>query len=289
MPAQPIGDLNKLRELRALVGAQARDYSGLPLGHRVAAKAVLSLADFLEAGAEAPAHVHRGLFTGYTDPLGNDAWGCCGEAMILHGIEGMHHAAGTIPPPFSTSDALALYSAVTGFNPNAGPPGSNPTDNGTDNGQLAQYMTTTGAKCAADGSVHTFAGIVGIDITNPAHLRIGIYEFGAVFLPFNMPTTAQTQSRWTVVGDGASGNSAPGSWGGHDVVGMAYDVDWIDVDSWGIWIPVANQYCSVYGMRGAAFAAVSTDMLSRSGVGPTGLNWTKLLTAMRSLSSGAVQ
>ncbi|HYB25349.1 MAG TPA: hypothetical protein VEF89_01915 [Solirubrobacteraceae bacterium] len=32
-----------------------------------------------------------------------------------------------------------------------------------------------------------------------------------------LPVTAQGQTEWTVVGDGKTGNSAPGSWGGHGI------------------------------------------------------------------------
>src|SRR6202035_3127836 len=62
--------------------------------------------------------------------LGNDEWGDCAwagpahETMILT-TEGGHAAS------FTTAGVLSDYSAGTGFDPNAGSPGSNPTDKGS--------------------------------------------------------------------------------------------------------------------------------------------------------------
>src|ERR1700679_658027 len=59
--------------------------------------------------------------------LGNDLWGDCAEAGALGLIQAMSYNAGRPLIP-TTQDALNLYTELTGFDPNAGPSGNNPTD-----------------------------------------------------------------------------------------------------------------------------------------------------------------
>jgi hypothetical protein len=239
-------------------------------------KPKLALGDYLASEATPPPRVHRGLFKGYTDVLANDTLGDCGEAMTLHGIEGMHHAAGTAAPPFVAQDAINLYEPVGGY-----VPGDPSTDQGTDNQTLVDYWTQTGVRCAADGSVHKIAASVWVDPTQEVQNKIAIYELGVLFRAVNLPLTAQGQRTWQVDGDGHSGNSAPGSWCGHDIPFMAYDENDYDADSWGIWIPVEQDFDTTYAIQG--FAVVAKDMLGRSGVSPTGLDWTALVADINKL------
>jgi hypothetical protein len=257
--------------------ALTRPYPQSPkLGHAGTHKPRLALGDYLSANASPPSQVHRGLFTGYTNVLANDTLGDCAEAMTLHGIEGMHHAAGTPVPAFTAQDAISLYETVGGYVP------SDPsTDQGTDNDVLVKDWQSTGVKCAADGTIHKIVGSVAVDFTNTVECQVAIYEFAALFCAYNMPLSAQGQRVWSVVGDGQTGNSAPGSWGGHDVVAMAYDDDTLDDDSWGMWIPSTAGYRKTYGV--GFFAVATEDMLNRSGISPTGLNWTALIADLQKL------
>src|SRR5579859_963052 len=74
---------------------------------------------------------------------GNDQWGDCVEAAVAHALMLRTANSSSIVVP-TTAQTLALYSAVTGFNPNAGPSGNNPTDQGTDETSMCQYMVNTG-------------------------------------------------------------------------------------------------------------------------------------------------
>src|SRR5271168_1330404 len=67
--------------------------------------------------------------------LGNDQWGDCAEAAACH-QEMLWAEEGKKPAQFTTTSALANYSDLTGFNPNSGPSGNNPTDQGTNLGDL---------------------------------------------------------------------------------------------------------------------------------------------------------
>src|SRR5580693_7794410 len=90
--------------------------------------------------------------------MGNKDWGCCAFAgsvhqTMLNTLEGGHMA------PFSTTSTLENYATLTHFNPNAGPPGQNPTDNGTDLGMLANYWLSTGLVDDA-GKHHKIVGVL---------------------------------------------------------------------------------------------------------------------------------
>ena len=49
--------------------------------------------------------------------LGNDIYGCCVEAGQMHIAQQLTHYAGAEVVP-TTEETLALYTALTGFNPN---------------------------------------------------------------------------------------------------------------------------------------------------------------------------
>lgn len=274
------GEAEIAREIMLASGTMPSDPR---LGHKTWHVPLLNLEMYVSE-ATPPSRVHRGLFKGYTDVLGNDQLGCCGEAMTLHGIEGIKHAAGQAPPPFVTADSLKLYTEVSGFNPNDGPPGNNPTDQGTDNAQLVSYWRDNGVLCSADGSVHQIVASVAVDATNTAHCQAAVYEFGALFCAWALPLSAQGQRTWTVVGDGRTGDSAPASWGYHDTVAMAYTGETFDIDTWGVWTPVTGPFRKTY--QAGFFVVVTQDMLTRRGVGPSGVDWTKLNSDVRGLNSG---
>ena len=75
--------------------------------------------------------------------LGNDQWGDCAwagpahETMILT-TEGKH------PASFTTAGVLSDYAAGTGFDPNDGAPGQNPTDRGSNVRDVLKYRQKTG-------------------------------------------------------------------------------------------------------------------------------------------------
>jgi len=76
---------------------------------------------------------------------GNDMVGDCAAAMWSHAQMLFTANDGQIVIP-TTADTLALYSAVTGYDPaQTQPDGSNPTDNGTCMTDLLAYLQKTGA------------------------------------------------------------------------------------------------------------------------------------------------
>lgn len=155
---------------------------------------------------------------------GNDNWGDCTCAGDSH-ICVQQTTYGTATPVVPTTDqTLAAYAVVGGFNPNAGPPGSNPTDNGATVQSALGYLRKTGVsgfKIAAFGE---------LNVKDLNEIKLGICQFGAVSLGINLPNSAMTQFNtgqpWTPV------NGSPID-GGHCVIAVGYDADWVYVVTWG--------------------------------------------------------
>lgn len=236
----------------------------------------LDLADYVSAEAEPPAGVHRSNsnLPVLRDPLGNLSWGCCGEAMAIHGTEAIEADAARPVPPWATPDSLNLYSLVGGFNINAGPPGQNPTDQGTDNQVLVDKWRDVGIRCAADGSVHKIAGSMFVDPTDPRLNRIAIWEFVVLFRAVGLPLTAQGQNSWKLTDPSLQGDAAVGSWGYHDIPYFSFDSNRLRNDSWGIPMLVDWAFDKAYAVQG--LVVVTQEMLNLRGVSPAGVDWTRL-------------
>jgi hypothetical protein len=249
---------------------------GLHLGTH---KPLLRLADYITPAPPAvPASVERsnpGFAWGMLD---NDKIGDCVIAMMMHSIEAFHLDAGTSVPAFADADAIATYTAITGYNP------ANPSsDQGTDEGQAMLYWQNTGIHCAADGSVHKIAATIAVDPKNTDERRRAIWEFVALQYGVALPISAQGQSEWTVTDPTLQGNAAPGSWGGHGIPGISYDPTHETVVTWGADLVMDEAFATAYLQE--AHVVVTTEMLSRSGVSPAGIDWDKLTGDIAALPS----
>lgn len=210
--------------------------------------------------------------------LGNDDWGDCAwagpahETMLLT-IEGGHPAA------FTTEDVLRDYSAGTGFNENAGPPGSNPTDKGSNVRDVLDYRRKTGIVDAA-GSRHTIEAYVKLDHANLVEIYQALYLFQVVGMGLAFPESAMEQFNagepWDVV---------PGAeiLGGHYVPLVAKRDD-IDVVTWGALQQMTERFFQTYCDE--AWAYISGENLE-AGKDPEGFDLTQLRADLAQLSSGA--
>lgn len=145
----------------------------------------------------------------------NDQLGDCVIADMVHqvlmstALQPGHIAQGT--PDAVT---LAAYEAVGGY-----VPGNPSTDNGCVMLDAIQY-----------GMTHGYGGqkITAYATIDPHHFdvaRAAINLFGSVKVGLALPISAQSQvgGLWDVPAGGATGDGAPGSWGGHDVPIPTYD------------------------------------------------------------------
>lgn len=235
----------------------------------------LKLADYIHPKlANPPAAVsrpHPGFSWGM---LANNSIGDCVIAMMLHSIEDFHLDAGTPVPAFGDQDAISLYSAITGYKP-----GDASTDKGTDESAAMSYWEHPGLTAA--GATHTILATVAVDPSNLNECRIAIDEFVDLQIGIALPITAQGQTEWTVVGDGKTGNSAPGSWGGHGIPYREYDAETFGAVTWGAELLMTTPFHQDYAQE--AHVVVTQEMLSNQGIGPSGVDWDELIADIKAL------
>lgn len=186
------------------------------------AKPRLAIGKHLRGTAPAAADYYSKVTTWGMD--GNDNWGdcvCAGDCHICVQQTAYGTPAAVVP---TTDQALAIYSSIGGFNPNAGPPGSNPTDNGATVQDGLNYLRKTGVsgfKIAAFGE---------LDVKDYNQIKLGVSQFGGLSIGINLPNSAMTQFNtgqpWTPV------KGSPND-GGHCVIVVGYDADWLYVVTWG--------------------------------------------------------
>jgi hypothetical protein len=237
----------------------------------------LKLVDYIHADlANPPAAVsrpHPGFNWGM---LANDRLGDWVIAMMLHSIEEFHLDAKTPVPAFTGHDAIKLYSAITGYDPN-----DPSTDQGTNESTAMKYWQRPGL-ATGDGVDHTIVATVAVDPSDLNECRIAIDEFVALQIGIALPITAQGQKEWTVVGDGRTGHSAPGSWGGHGIPYREYDAETFKCVTWGAELLLTVPFHEAYAQE--AHVVVTREMLDNTGVGPSGVAWDELIADVKALS-----
>jgi hypothetical protein len=209
--------------------------------------------------------------------LGNDQWGDCAEAGILHLIQAQSVNTGN-PLSATTDQALALYSAVTGFDPNAGPSGNNPTDNGTALTDLLTYVKANGVEMTDSTGKTVTVEIVGsasLDISSVGQMRYAAYTFGGNYLGINCPEQC--------VDDTDNWNFAPGLpiAGGHCISEEGEGAAGGKIVSWGMVIPASLGFLLSYLEEG--YVICSKAWVNAQDKSPTGLDLNGLLAAMAAL------
>ena len=160
--------------------------------------------------------------------LGNALWGCCvfsGNGHIIEQQTALGEGNETI---VTDTETLAEYTAVTGFNPDAGPPGSNPTDQGA---LIQDGLADLRKNGLAGQKIAAFARVTQGD---HSEVKTALAELGAVSLGVNLPQSAMDQfdagQPWTV-----SGNAT--ILGGHCIIAVGYDAEYVYIVSWGKVVP----------------------------------------------------
>lgn len=159
----------------------------------------------------------------------NGDWGDCTIADGDHETKSEQAAAGNPLVRSTDAEMIAAYSAVTGFDPNAGPPGNNPTDNGAEMQGVRSYWQKTGFRLG--GTVHKILLFAELDVHNDNLVRWALDQFGAVGIGVNFPRSAMDQFNagqpWDVVSNDG------GIEGGHAVAVVGYDGTYWYVVTWG--------------------------------------------------------
>ncbi len=212
--------------------------------------------------------------------LGNDQWGDCVWAGAAH----EHILTSTVagkPATFSADGVLADYSATTGFDPNSGPPGANPTDRGTNVRAALGYRRSTGIVDAA-GVRHKITAYLALDVSRIqagdfSEVAEAAYLFGAVGIGIQVPQSAETQfgehKMWSYVA------GSPNA-GGHYVPIVAHRKH-VECVTWGRVQPMGDRFVS--HCVDEAWAIVNPDFLDVRGQNPEGFDMPKLLADLAQL------
>lgn len=199
--------------------------------------------------------------------LGNDQVGNCVIAAMLHYIMAAQASVGK-PVTFTTTQALDLYTAITGYNP------ANPsTDQGTSWTDALAYWQTTG--CYG----HNILGWAALDISSLDAIRQGISIFGGVLIG-----TAVTQSMEEQFRHGQPWN-APFSGA---VVGF-HAIPWLGFGRQGqtciTWASRQQMESAALSQVDEAYVVVTHDWLDAQSTSPSGLNLDALTAAMNALEA----
>jgi hypothetical protein len=88
--------------------------------------------------------------------------------------------------------------------------------------------------------------------------------------------------RWLGIGDpDKDPDSQPGSWGGHCTIDYEYDPDTYGEITWGEELLETLGFRKTY--HDEAHVVVAKEMLSNTGVGPSGVQWPDLLSDLSKL------
>jgi len=199
----------------------------------------------------------------------NDKLGDCVIAAGEH-IRNVTSANSGTMVQFSDAQAIAQYSAIGGYDPNAPlmPDGTNPTDNGCDPINAINYWQSTGWP---DGVM--LENAVAVNGANPQEIREAIFWFENLFFAVPLPDQyvnpfpAGDGFVWDVAGDPDWAN-------GHAFAGDDYGLDGVHIATWGMqgvmtWAAVAKYTAS--GSGGQLFTFLPADVVSKvTGKSPAG-------------------
>ncbi len=116
---------------------------------------------------------------------------------------------------------------------------------------------------------------------NRTDVRDAIWLFGVCYVGVQLPIAAQN-SPWDITpGTPLVGDLAPGSWGGHLIPVVDYDVETLTCITWGTLKKLSWAWWDSY--TDEAFALLSKDWIENSGHAPPGFDMTTLAEHMKAL------
>jgi len=195
----------------------------------------------------------------------NDSLGDCVCAAMAH-IEQQADAYTGRPYTITDGDVLRAYEKIGGYNPN-----DPSTDQGCDMLTALKYWRTCGI---GHKKIKAF---VSVDYKNHEEVAQAIWLFGSVFTGLALPITAQNQKRcWSVVS--MEGNGSFGSWGGHCVPLVGYNLQkpaGAMCVTWGETVAVTWNFVDAY--MDECYAVITDDWIGPKGLSPSNFNLKQLL------------
>lgn len=215
------------------------------------------------------------------DPSVSEKFGGAGDCVFAGGDHEtmMWTLEGGTPAKFSAVNALADYSAVTGYDMNAKPNanGDNPTDKGTNVRTALKYRQKTGLIDAA-GKRHKIGAYTALELGNLDQLLEALYLFGVVGIGIQFPDSAMDQfdagKPWSVV-------PGPKPTEGHYIPLVAYRGGMLECVTWGRIQRMTTQFYKTYCDE--AWALLSPEML-KAGKSPEGFDLAQLKADLQTVT-----
>jgi len=204
---------------------------------------------------------------------GNDSISNCTCAEESHALMLRTANTGKIVIP-TTEQTIALYSAITGYNP--ADPG---TDQGAEIGDVCAYIQAHGLLGHKSiGHVPVVTDQMGP--TQITRIKQAIQIFGSVNLGVNLPASAESQfdagQPWIVAGDLTIE-------GGHAVCGVKYDNNFLYVVTWGRLQPVMWSW--VLKFVEEAWCEIFPDFVTAKGVTPDGFSLSQVEGYLKAIAA----
>jgi hypothetical protein len=251
------------------------DYSGkhlgrLPASHDPAVPMLMSLvsgADDLPAPPD-ESNWYRAVAEWPMD--NNDTVGDCTSAAVAHAIQQW--------TTYGQGMSLIMQAAaVLGFYQLTKVPG----EDGAILVDVMKYWMTKGIQTGF--GLHKIAAFAKVDPRNIPHTKSAVAWFGNLVIGPLLPLTAQTQDEWVVISGSVA--SGAGSWGGHCVLVVGYDRQFLYFVSWGRVMQMTWEFYETYCDE--AYVALTASWMKPPGVTPSGFNWSGLEKAMNALKIAA--
>jgi hypothetical protein len=205
----------------------------------------------------------------------NDNLGDCTCACAGHMIEEWTTYVGKAFTP-TDKEVLKAYEAVSGYTP------SNPnSDQGAAVLDVLNYWRKTGV------GRHKILAYAALEPKNHDQVRDSVMLFGNCYLGVQLPLSAQNQTVWSVPPGGAVGHGAVGSWGGHAIPVVAYDVRGITVVTWGALKRMTWSFLDTYCDE--AYAVLSHDWINKQGVSPGSFDLASLQQDLQAIDNVAAR
>lgn len=180
-------------------------------------------------------------------------------------------------PQRPTDEQVLLdYIAVTGLEGAAYNPVTGANDNGCVMEDVLDYYLKSGQ----------IGAYVSFDPHNLYHLRFVIDAFEGAYVGVALPIACQTQEVWDVADISLTGDSAPGSWGGHCVILCDYGPHSFRCVTWGGLKLMTRRWWWAYAdpqIGGEAYAVLSREMMNGTAKTPSGFNLEALAADLKAL------
>jgi hypothetical protein len=200
----------------------------------------------------------------------NDQIGDCTCAEVAHHIMLMTAHTGTMVVP-TDAEVLAMYSAISGYNPATGA-----NDNGCAITDVLNYWQTTGL------AGHKIDGWASIDPKNLSQRKLGVWLFGGASVGVQLPASAQNQfsagETWEPSGDDTIE-------GGHCIFQSGFGSEGVNYETWGRGDQKAtNEWDAQFVDE--AYVVLSKDWINMaSDIAPNAMNYAALQADLSALKA----